>query len=119
MPRLVIYHPGRPSRAVALDGRRVRIGRSAECELVVDDEGASRVHAVVRDQDGDFVLEDAGSRNGTFVNDERVAERRLRPGDRIRVGSATELEFVDDAAPAPEPVPPRRVRERDSAVATQ
>jgi pSer/pThr/pTyr-binding forkhead associated (FHA) protein len=87
----------------------MRVGRSAECEVVVADEGASRVHAVFRLETGRVVVEDAGSRNGTFVNGERVERRVLRPGDRVRVGAHTELELaaeeeaaVSTTLPSPE-----------------
>jgi pSer/pThr/pTyr-binding forkhead associated (FHA) protein len=50
---------------------------------------ASRRHAAVRFEDGDFRLRDLGSTNGTFLNGEPLgAERVLEPGDRIEIGGA-------------------------------
>jgi pSer/pThr/pTyr-binding forkhead associated (FHA) protein len=70
-----------------LGEKPVTIGRSSDADLVFPDEKASRIHCGIRLWDGDFYVKDLKSRNGTFVNDQRVDLARLRPGDRIRVGS--------------------------------
>jgi DNA-binding CsgD family transcriptional regulator len=61
------------------------IGREATCDLVLDDEGLSRVHARVTTEGGLF-LEDLGSTNGTYVNGNRIQKVGLREGDRIQFG---------------------------------
>ncbi|MCC2672909.1 MAG: hypothetical protein K0Q72_5381 [Armatimonadetes bacterium] len=64
-----------------------RVGRGAECELVLDSRQVSRVHAVIEAIDGCFRLLDEGSRNGTYVNGRRVRNiHELRIGDIIRFG---------------------------------
>ena len=76
----------------ALAKPSVTIGRLPECDVVVDDAGASRQHArIVRTESG-FVLTDLGSTNGTMVNGEQIQEHVLEHGDRITIGE-TELEF--------------------------
>ena len=80
------------------------IGRSEDCHLRINDDTVSRHHCVLLIQDGRVHVRDFGSRNGTFVNGERVmAERALHPGDVLRVGL---LEFVvlfrQDVESAPE-----------------
>jgi len=73
---------------VPADGR-VAIGRGAECGLVVRADDASRRHAEVYAEGGTFRVRDLGSKNGTWVNGERVdAARVLEPGDAIEVGSS-------------------------------
>jgi pSer/pThr/pTyr-binding forkhead associated (FHA) protein len=65
------------------------IGRAAEADLALDwDAEVSSVHVELRKLAGDWlVIDDGMSRNGTFVNGERVtARRRLRDGDQLRVG---------------------------------
>jgi len=63
------------------------IGRMADCWLVLDDDMVSRYHARLHVGAADATVEDLGSRNGTYVNGERVDGRRvLRDGDRIRIG---------------------------------
>ena len=68
------------------------IGRLPECDVVVGDPNVSRRHAEVRRQDGQFVVVDLDSTNGTTVNGARVKERRLADGDEIAVGG-TRLRF--------------------------
>jgi len=64
-----------------------RVGRGAECELVLDSHQVSRVHAIIEAMDGAFRLVDEGSRNGTYVNGRRVRQtQELREGDVIRFG---------------------------------
>jgi pSer/pThr/pTyr-binding forkhead associated (FHA) protein len=46
----------------------------------------SRKHAVLRERDGDFFIEDQGSLNGTFVNRKRVESAQLEDGDEVQVG---------------------------------
>jgi pSer/pThr/pTyr-binding forkhead associated (FHA) protein len=82
------------------DGRRVgsyrltgdiEIGRSDQCTIRLTDTYASQVHARLSARNGAWVVEDLGSTNGTFVNEERVdGRRRLRDGDMVKVGG-TEL----------------------------
>lgn len=48
------------------------IGRGVECDVVIKDVKASRKHCRLTRTEGGFVLEDLGSRNGTFVNGERI-----------------------------------------------
>ena len=68
----------------------LRIGRSSGNDLALDDLNVSRVHAeIVRRPEGHYLL-DAGGKNGTYVNERRIAEPALlRPGDRIRLGATT------------------------------
>ncbi|HEU4400964.1 MAG TPA: SpoIIE family protein phosphatase [Candidatus Polarisedimenticolia bacterium] len=68
----------------------LRIGRSSGNDLSLEDLNVSRVHAeIVRRPEGYYVL-DAGGKNGTFVNDQRISDATLlRPGDRIRIGTTT------------------------------
>jgi len=71
-----------------LTGREVRVGRSRNCEIRVDDDSVSRVHAAFVVRDGAATLSDLGSSNGTWVNDERLrAPRRVAVGDTLRFGS--------------------------------
>lgn len=65
----------------------VEVGRDQSLPLAVDDEQVSRHHARIAVEGGRPVLEDLGSTNGTYVNDQPTLERReLRAGDRVRMG---------------------------------
>ncbi|MCZ6544882.1 MAG: FHA domain-containing protein [Chloroflexi bacterium] len=65
------------------------VGRQADCDIVLSDPQASRRHARIRVDEAAAVLEDLGSRNGVFVNGERVEAVELQSGDEIRIGSTT------------------------------
>jgi hypothetical protein len=79
-------------RSVPLTKAETTLGRLPECDVVVDDPGASRQHARIRRTDAGFELVDLGSTNGTLVNDVPVREHLLSHGDRITIGE-TVLEF--------------------------
>ncbi len=64
----------------------VTIGREEGNSLRLNDERVSRYHAKVQFDNGEFILTDLESTNGTRVNGNVVQIRRLRPGDRIGVG---------------------------------
>lgn len=88
---LVLLEDGRAVDTYRL-GPTTTIGRLPECDVVVPDPAASRSHARIVRRGGVWLIEDLGSTNGTYVNDEPVTERALEDGDRITVG-ATVLEF--------------------------
>lgn len=72
------------------------LGRSPYCSIVLNDGLASRQHAAVRvTRDGAYI-EDLGSRNGTWVNHEKIASSRaLAAGDRIEIGGHLLLVELD------------------------
>ena len=72
-----------------LGERPITLGRGSDADVVVLDEKASRLHCGIRLWDGDFVLKDLKSKNGTFVNGQRIDLVKLHPGDEIRIGSFT------------------------------
>lgn len=77
----------------AMKGSRIEVpeggltmGRSEENDVVLEDDGVSRFHARLLYDNGSLWLQDAGSRNGVFVNDVRITgHQALRVGDEIRV----------------------------------
>jgi hypothetical protein len=89
---LVLVEKGKATRAFPLERDRVIIGRLAESDVVLSDPGASRRHAEVRREDGEFIISDLGSTNGTQVNGSMIGEKRLEEGDRITIGRSV-LEF--------------------------
>ena len=81
-----------------------RIGRGTECMVMLTDPLCSRVHAIVRRQNGAWRVFDAGSRNGTFVNGQKIDEAVLGEGHYLRLGS-TEFAFHEsEQTPAISPV---------------
>jgi hypothetical protein len=75
-------------RRYVLDGPTAVIGRSRECDCVLDDRNISRRHAELRRAaSGDWSIADLGSTNGVKLNDRRVESARLAPGDEVVVGT--------------------------------
>jgi hypothetical protein len=75
----------------------VNIGRRPDNHLVIDDPRVSRLHAQLRDVKGRFVLFDLDSTGGTFVNDQRIHQCVLYPGDVISIAGVP-LVFGQEAA---------------------
>src|SRR3984893_7334005 len=91
----------------------VKVGKDPRSHLRVDDELASRMHAVIEvGNPGDITLIDLGNEPGTLVNGQRVNKCKVRPGDQIQIGSTLiVLENADVAtagmmAPAAAPSSP-------------
>src|SRR5688500_15960956 len=84
-------------------GQTITLGRLKDCDVVLDDESASRRHCTITGRDDGVVVTDLQSANGTFVNEKRITSVELVRGDRIRIGT-TVLELVDAlAAGSPTP----------------
>ena len=92
---LRIYPAGQPPRLDfhALRREQTIIGRTAKCDLTLDDDEVSRDHAAIQDVGGTWRLEDLGSANGVFVDGQRVDVHPLVGGEVIRVGCSL-LRFV-------------------------
>jgi hypothetical protein len=89
-PRLVIERaPGHdPGMIYDLDGDLV-LGRGEQAEIRLEDPFASSRHARVYEQGTSVVIEDLGSTNGTYLNEELLqSPRPLHPGDRVRIGDS-------------------------------
>lgn len=87
----VVDPPQRRGRTYEL-GDEVTLGRSPGCAVPLEDDTfTSSIHARVFHRGGEFWLEDLGSTNGTWLNEERVNDgpMRLQRGDRMKVGSTT------------------------------
>ncbi len=68
------------------------IGTAADCDIVLTDQFMSARHAVLRHEEGSFLLLDLDSTNGSFVNDKQVSKEELIDNDRVRLGKS-DLKF--------------------------
>jgi hypothetical protein len=73
-------------KRTVLSGERFVIGRSRECDLVIDDPNVSRQHAELRKDGGTWTIRDLGSTNGIKLNGRRSEGGSLSPGDEITLG---------------------------------
>jgi hypothetical protein len=101
-PRLLVSGPdagpdGGHQRTYEISTPLVILGRGTDCDLRLVDPGVSRHHAEIRVEDGDVVLVDLGSTNGTFVNGQPVRRMALADGTRVTLGRTT-LVFRRDGA---------------------
>ncbi|MBI4491319.1 MAG: FHA domain-containing protein [Chloroflexi bacterium] len=91
---LVIRNGPRVGATLPLKQGVTRIGRGgADNDHVIDDAAVSRQHLSIRYAEGNFVLSDLDSNNGTFVNEQRVPRHTLQANDVVRIGQ-TELVFM-------------------------
>lgn len=89
MPTLHIASPDGSSKSIDLGSITLPavIGRDSElAQIVVPDGQVSRAHCVISRDGSTFQVEDLGSRNGTLLNDKRIAKCPLKHGDQIKVG---------------------------------
>src|SRR5689334_17633475 len=87
MPKLVLLFEGRVLKETAVSlTAPVTIGRLPDNAIVIDNSAVSSHHVRVAREGPQFMVEDLGSTNGTFVNGEKITKRALRHGDTILVG---------------------------------
>ncbi len=93
-PKLVVLEPAAQRGRFFPLGAEMTVGRAAGCQITLDDTYASQIHARVFQRDGQFLVEDLGSTNGTYLNRHKVAGPMLvHPGDRLQIGN-TVLELA-------------------------
>jgi serine phosphatase RsbU (regulator of sigma subunit)/pSer/pThr/pTyr-binding forkhead associated (FHA) protein len=97
---LVVLDPNGHRKRVPVDPIPFLIGRQPENHLILRDSRVSRSHARIVVENGAYVLEDMGSRHGTFVNGKRVKRKHLENTDRVEFGAqdSYQLLFALDGA---------------------
>jgi Nif-specific regulatory protein len=87
VPQLTVLNGSNYGRTIILAAHQVcRLGRDPALDLCLDDAKASRVHVEIECKDGQWVLRDLQSRNGTLVNGTRVSTAVLKDSDQLQVG---------------------------------
>jgi diguanylate cyclase (GGDEF)-like protein len=91
---LIVIYGREMGRRVQVGTEPLIIGRSPQTQIQIDQESVSRNHCRIRFSGSEFLVQDLGSTNGTYVNDDLVQEEaRLRHGDQLKVGR-TILKFI-------------------------
>jgi predicted component of type VI protein secretion system len=85
--KLKVVEGKNAGQEIPVHGKKFMIGRAEDCNMRPGSELISRHHCVLLVEDGYLAVRDFGSKNGTYVNQERVVgERELKAGDRLTVG---------------------------------
>jgi len=117
--QLVMHSGPNPGKIFELVQEELTIGRDIGNRIVINDPEVSRKHARLTMQSGGYVIEDLGSTNGTFVNNQRlIGPHMLRPGETVLLGEKISLEYeilgfdpnatvVGRASPQTTPTPSR------------
>ena len=106
MTQLVVECDG--ASLVLTPGRTYRLGRDPMSDLRLGGDLPSRSHAVVRFEDGRWILEDVGSQNGTYVGYDRVQRTVIGPGSEIRFGHPVQGTLIRVSAAPGQAVPPQQ-----------
>lgn len=86
MFRVTMSFGGKPVKKYTFEKELVTIGRDPDCEIAIENIGASRRHAQIEKTAEGYVLSDLQSHNGTFVNGEKVFHHRLGETDEFFIG---------------------------------
>ena len=108
MALIVQLHDGVAINKCQLDQPKFSIGRSPDCDIYIDDTVVSSVHAVIEmiaDPDAateaEYYIEDQGSTNHTFVNEQEIQRHKLSHDDIIRVGWVN-FKYIDETKADPD-----------------
>jgi pSer/pThr/pTyr-binding forkhead associated (FHA) protein len=114
MPVLIVKFEGSVLQKVPTNGGSITIGRSPDNSIAIDNLAVSSRHAEIKSEQGQLVVEDLNSLNGTFVNNQRVKRSALKDGDVVLIGKHSIQ--VDEKGSAEAPV---RAASQPSAGAKQ
>ncbi len=80
MASLKVLEGLEPGREFQLQGQQWVLGRSPDCDVVLEVAAVSRRHVILSEEAGQFFVKDLGSRNGTYINGARVSDRAASSG---------------------------------------
>ncbi len=98
--KLVCLDGPQRGRSIALHPKKTVVGRAPDCDIVLDDRFASRVHASITRRENAFIVEDAGSKNGVMLNNKRLGEgtKGILADGVVVTFAQTRFKFEDPAA---------------------
>lgn len=95
MAKIIIVGGSHNGDVIELKTNDIVLGRQADCDLILDDNGASSHHARLYREKNEWMLADLNSTNGTLVNQERITKLILRDNDLIEIGD-TKISFQSE-----------------------
>lgn len=98
MPKLKLLLPSGEERIIELTEALITVGRVEDNTIQIDDGSVSSHHAELSALDGDYILKDLGSTNGTSVNGAPIEEVQLHAGDQVQFGTYDAL-YLSDIQP--------------------
>ena len=104
VPRLLWRDAQGIEGSLDLTSSEIKVGRAMDCAIRTDDAMVSRHHSRIYWAQGGYVLEDLGSANGVYFQEQRVRSHLFKHGDAVRCGSLW-LRFVDTAQLSPQSAP--------------
>src|SRR5476649_2000282 len=114
MAKLVIQNQGMTGRAHELNVDRTTVGRVEDNTFQIADPSVSSHHCEVHLRGSDIVIRDLNSTNGSFINNDKITEQALKPGQVLRLGQV-ELKLIVEGMPetaptasAPPPPPAKK-----------
>src|SRR5438876_5270603 len=102
MPRLIVKSGDAHLEAIDLKPGSNRLGRGRNNDFEVDHPTVSTAHCEILCQQGEVLVRDCGSTNGTFINGQPIKESNLAPGQTLHLG---DVEMVLETAPATVAIP--------------
>jgi len=86
MPEIVVKYEDRVIERIVTQKKRISIGRTPNNDVVLENKGVSRKHAIIEFDQNSALILDNESLNGTFVNSRKIKEEILRDNDQITIG---------------------------------
>jgi pSer/pThr/pTyr-binding forkhead associated (FHA) protein len=86
MPEIVVKYDDKVIERIVTEKKRISIGRTSDNDIVLENRGVSRKHAMIEFNENAAVVIDNESLNGTFVNNRKISEEVLRDADVVTIG---------------------------------
>lgn len=104
---LIMFKESGEQKTFPIDAGKTIIGRKEDCDLRIPLAEISRKHAIIMVSGETVTIRDLGSANGTYLNNKRIAEQELSPGDHIVIGPVVFTVQINGQPPEVRPVQTR------------
>jgi pSer/pThr/pTyr-binding forkhead associated (FHA) protein len=112
---LVLFKKDGSQKAFSMPSDTTIIGRRHDCDLCIPLNIVSKRHCQLNQNNETVKIRDLGSRNGTFLNDKRIEEATVQPGDYLRIGPLTFLLQINGEPEEIVPPKPKQAEPKPAA----